>query len=135
MSGITELSLLIKSMSPKLQAEEYVFCSVPKQAFSQYALLEPICTFQEKEGITLIVTVQQAMQANLSFDGKFKQITLQVHSSLDAVGLTAAVSTKLASVGISANVVAAYFHDHVYVPSDKADEAMEALLELSEAGK
>ena len=58
-------------------------------------------------------------------------ITLRIHSSLEAVGLTAAVATKLAKAGITANVVAAYFHDHIFVPVERADEAVKLLLEFS----
>ncbi len=64
---------------------------------------------------------EAAEKAQLAYESKFNQITLTVHSSLDAVGLTAAVATKLASYGISANVVAAYYHDHIFVQTEKAD--------------
>ena len=67
--------------------------------------------------------MKAAEKAQLAYKGKFKQITLTVHSSLDAVGLTAAVATKVASYGISANVVAAYYHDHIFVQTEKADSA------------
>lgn len=69
------------------------------------------------------------------YESLFKQITLTVYSSLDALGLTAAVARKLASHGISANVVAAYYHDHIFVQKEKADEALLALKELSAAEK
>lgn len=131
MSGILDLDKLLKSMSPQLQSDEYVFCTVPQGDIAQYIALEPLGTFYESEGLTLIVLLEKAQQAGLAFEGKFKQITLQVHSSLEAVGLTAAVSAKLASAGISANVVAAYYHDHVFVPSEKANEALAALQTLS----
>ena len=85
----------------------------------------------EQEGLTVIVEKQQAQRANLEFDGVFKLITLTVHSSLDAVGLTAAVSTKLAKHGISANVVAAFYHDHIFVQTEKAEHAMTALEEFA----
>ena len=130
MSGIKELETLLQSMSPELQADEFVFCTV-KNSLSEVVSLQPIATFMEQEGLTLIVEKQQAEQANLKFDGVFKLITLTVHSSLDAVGLTAAVSTKLAKHGISANVVAAFFHDHIFVQTDKAEHAMAALEEFA----
>jgi len=130
MSGIKELETLLQSMSPELQAGEFVFCTV-KNSLSEVVPLQPIATFMEQEGLTVIVEKQQAEQANLEFDGVFKLITLTVHSSLDAVGLTAAVATKLAEHGISANVVAAFFHDHIFVQTDKAENAMAALKEFS----
>jgi hypothetical protein len=78
------------------------------------------------------LAVDAPEKAQLAYESKFKQITLTVHSSLDAVGLTAAVATKLSSYGISANVVAAYYHDHIFVQSEKADEALSALKEFGE---
>ncbi|TMO57988.1 ACT domain-containing protein [Pseudoalteromonas phenolica] len=130
MSGIIELETLLQSMSPELKADEFVFCTV-KNSLSEVVPLQPIATFMEQEGLTVIVEKQQAEQSNLEFDGVFKLITLTVHSSLDAVGLTAAVATKLAEHGISANVVAAFFHDHIFVQTDKAEQAMTALREFT----
>lgn len=130
MPGITELETLLQSMSPELQADEFVFCTV-KNSLSEVVSLQPIATFMEQEGLTLIVEKQQAEQANLKFDGVFKLITLSVHSSLDAVGLTAAVATKLAEHGISANVVAAFYHDHIFVQTEKAEQALAALKEFA----
>ena len=132
MAGITEIDELLKSMSPELKEGEYVFCTVDGN-YADYAQLDPIGTFIESEGLTLIITAQAADQAQLAYDSKFRQITLTVHSSLEAVGLTAAVSEKLSSRGISANVVAAYYHDHIFVQAEKADEALAALEEFGSA--
>jgi hypothetical protein len=107
-----------------------VFCTVSGE-LKNYLSLNPVATFTEAEGLTLVIEKSAALEAGLSFEGSFKQITLTVHSSLEAVGLTAAVATKLASKGISANVIAAYYHDHIFVQSSKADAAIEALCELS----
>ncbi|WP_243974063.1 ACT domain-containing protein [Vibrio natriegens] len=130
MAGITELDELLKSLRPKLVDPEFVFCTVSGE-LKNYLSLNPIATFTEAEGLTLVIEKSAAREAGLSFEGSFKQITLTVHSSLEAVGLTAAVATKLASKGISANVIAAYYHDHIFVQSSKADAAIEALCELS----
>ncbi len=129
MAGIIELNELLKSMAPEIQSGEYVFCTVDGNC-SDYAHLNPRAFFVEPEGLTLILSVEVADKAQLAYESIFKQITLTVHSSLAAVGLTAAVATKLSSHGISANVVAAYYHDHIFVQSDKADEALLAILEL-----
>ena len=131
MSGIRELDDLLRSMNPKLEETDFVFCTV-LGTLKEYLHLDPIATFKETEGLTLIIEKSKAEQFDLSFDGTYRQITLTVHSSLDAVGLTAAVANKLASKGISANVVAAYYHDHIFVQTHKATEAMLALSELSE---
>lgn len=132
MTAITDLDLLLKSMSPELIDGSYVFCTVDG-ALADYVQLNPISTFCEKEGLTLVLEEDIATKAQLNFDGVFSLITLSVHSSLEAVGLTAAFATKLGSYGISANVVAGYYHDHIFVQKDKAEAAMSALREFSEA--
>lgn len=130
MSGILELESLLKSLSPELQPQEYVFCSVPN-TLSEMLALKPIATFLEKEGLTIILPKNVAEDKDLFFSSTYKMITLTVHSSLDAVGLTASVASKLSERGISANVIAAYYHDHIFVPSQRAEEAMEALAEFT----
>ncbi|MEZ9927425.1 ACT domain-containing protein [Vibrio breoganii] len=131
MLGIKELDQLLKSMKPHLVDGEFVFCTVEGK-LSDYVELDPVGTFIEPEGLTLVLERSVAEQHQLSFDGAFRMITLTVHSSLEAVGLTAAVSTKLAEKGISANVIAAYYHDHIFVQAAKADLALQALNEFSE---
>ena len=116
-------------MSPALLPGEYVFTSVDGD-YGDFAELTPLASFVETEGMTLVVPKANAIAGQLDFDSIFRVITLRVHSSLEAVGLTAAVATKLAEKGISANVIAAYYHDHILVPSDKSELAMEALSEL-----
>ncbi|MEQ6346995.1 ACT domain-containing protein [Vibrio cyclitrophicus] len=132
MTAITDLDILLKSMSPELIEGSYVFCTVDG-VLADYVELNPISTFREKEGLTLVLTEDAATQAQLNFEGVFSLVTLSVHSSLEAVGLTAAFATKLGSYGISANVIAGYYHDHIFVQKDKADAAMSALREFSEA--
>lgn len=117
-------------MSPQLVEGDYVFCTVDGP-LKDYLHLDPIATFREQEGLTLVLEAQQAEQAGLTTDSRFCLITLTVHSSLEAVGLTAAFASKLASYGISANVIAGYYHDHIFVPKGKAHEAMSALTELT----
>jgi hypothetical protein len=130
MAAITQLSELLKAMSPELQAGEFVFCTVAGHT-ADYQHLNPLAYFREAEGLTLILALEDAQQAQLPVESRFKQITLTVHSSLEAVGLTAAVASQLAERGISANVVAAYYHDHIFVQSEKAEAALVALRELS----
>ena len=130
MKGIVALNDLLKSMSPQLQEGEQVFCTVTGR-LADYTHLEILGTFAEAEGLTLILHPEIAEKEGLECSGRFRQITLNVHSSLEAVGLTAAVSAKLTASGISANVVAAYYHDHVFVQTDKAQDALIALQELS----
>ncbi|MGF1863966.1 ACT domain-containing protein [Enterovibrio norvegicus] len=129
MAGIKALDQLLASMHPALIDGDWVFCTV-SGTLSEYIALNPRATFQEEEGMTLLVSKSAADQAGLNYEGVYKQITLTVHSSLDAVGLTAAVANKLADNGISANVIAAYYHDHIFVQAEKADPALAALLEF-----
>ena len=92
--------------------------------------LNPIGIFHEKEGVTFILEQQDAVNKKIHYQSDYRLITLNVHSSLDAVGLTAAFSAKLAEKNISANVVTAYYHDHIFVPEEKAEQALNAILEL-----
>jgi hypothetical protein len=130
MSGITELDQLLQSMEPKLLAPEFVFCTV-SGSLIDYVSLNPTAIFLEAEGLTLVLEKGKAQSAGFPFEDSFRQITLTVHSSLEAVGFTAAVSEKLATEGISANVIAAYYHDHIFVQSDKAERALSALKEFT----
>ena len=129
MVGETNLSKLLGSMSPELMPDEYVFCSVQGE-YRDFHELSPLASYREVEGLTLVVTKEAAISNKLPFESVFKGITLTIHSSLDAVGLTAAVSAKLAEKDISANVIAAYYHDHIFVQTEKAELAMEALGEF-----
>ena len=127
MSGEASLEKLLATMSPALIDGEYVFCTLPKARYGDYAETGPIASFAEAEGMTLVVSKDAAEKHDLSYEGVFKCITLGVHSSLAAVGLTAAVAGKLAEHGIAANVIAAYFHDHVFVQSELAERAIDIL--------
>jgi len=132
MPGITNLDMLLSSMEPELQNENYIFCTFPGSDIAGKLHLKPILCFHEKEGLTLIIEKEMADKNNIEYLSAFKLISLTIHSSLDAVGLTAAISQKLADKGISANVVAAYFHDHIFVPEEKAHLAIESLHELQQ---
>jgi len=129
MIGETNLDKLLASMSPKLIAGEFVFCSVQSD-YLDFNALSPLATFRESEGLTLVISKEMAIANQLPFESVFRGITLTVHSSLDAVGLTAAVSSKLADNNISANVIAAYYHDHIFVQTDKAELAIKVLNEF-----
>ena len=120
-------------MSPTLTGGEYVYCTFPNAGYGDYAELEPIASCIENEGLTLIIPLHVAHRHDLDCTSVFRKITLEVHSSLDAVGLTAAFSNILTEHGISANVVAGYFHDHIFVQSEKAHKAVEVLKELSDS--
>jgi hypothetical protein len=132
MSGETNLAILLRSMNPILQANEYVFCSLDEKVNeSNWLQLNPIGMFREKEGLTLILNRDQADNANILYTSIFKLITLSVHSSLDAVGFLATITSKLAEKGISVNPISAYYHDHLFVPASRVTEVMELLHILS----
>lgn len=132
MTAIIDLRILLKDMKPVLKNEDYVFCVTDQLLDTKILNLKPICMVQEEEGLTLILRKKIADKHNLKYEGIFSQITLTVHSSLEAVGLTAAFSKALADYNISANVIAGYYHDHIFVPKDKKEKAMEALIGLTE---
>ncbi|QDG77160.1 ACT domain-containing protein [Labrenzia sp. PHM005] len=131
MTGEKDLQNLIAHMRPMLDPAPYVFCTFAKKGLMELADYEPIGLFCETEGVTAILPLERARELGLADAEWFRRITLTVHSSLEAVGLTAAVSKALAQKGIPANVVAAYFHDHVFVPEERAEEAVEALRALA----
>lgn len=131
MSGEKNLDKLIASMSPELLEDKYIFHSVADIDWASIAKLIPKGVFQEKEGMTLIISEQRAIDSGIHYDLLYRCITLNVHSSLEAVGLTAAFSNVLTKHNISANVVAGYYHDHIFVADKDAQRALTALTSLS----
>jgi len=129
-SGETDLEKLLTLLQPRLLEGYYVFCTIEEGTGLILDSLRPLASYREEEGLSLLLLQQQADQAGLSYDAVFRGITLSVHSSLEAVGFTAAVAGKLAAHGISANVIAAHYHDHVFVPAERADYALQLLTEL-----
>jgi hypothetical protein len=129
MTGETNLTKLLRNMKPELNAGEYVYCIV--DSFEKAIALKPLGIFQEKEGMTVILSKAQADAAALPYSSVCAWITLTVHSSLEAVGLTAAFSNALTQANISCNVVAAFYHDHIFVPIKDAERAMEVLFTLT----
>lgn len=131
MSGEKNLTTLLKTMKPHLNEGEYVFCSVPNDASVSFK--DILFHFREEEGITMVLKKQIADELRLDYSYVASWITLTVHSSLEAVGLTAAFSTALGKENISCNVVAAYYHDHIFVDKKDASKAMTVLNRFSEA--
>lgn len=126
MPGETNLSDLLQTMSPVLQPERFVFCTLPSLP-TPLGSLPWVGLFQEAEGVTLIVPQATAIAQGWSWTYECRQITLTVHSSLAAVGFLATITRALAAAGISVNPVSAFYHDHLFVPVDQADAAIGCL--------
>lgn len=129
MSGEKNLDALLKSMKPKHNVGEFVFCKT--ENLEQINLSQIIMSFKEEESITIIAEKAVADKLDLDYSFIASWITLTVHSSLEAVGLTAAFSKALSENGISCNVVAAYYHDHIFVDKKDTEKAMAILNEFS----
>lgn len=130
MPGETNLQKMLRLLEPVLQEGDYVFCALHQPHIVPVS--DCLMLFREDEAETAIVRKEKADALELAYDGIFAWITLTVHSSLEAVGLTAAFSQALAARGISCNVVAAFYHDHIFVKRTHAAAAMEALAALSQ---
>ena len=129
MPGETDLRVLLASLAPRRDAQSYVFVMVPLAPPD----VDAVAFVREAEGVTLVVEQRTADTHGWGYSSVMARITLTVHSALEAVGLTAAVAAALAGAGISANMVAGYHHDHVFVPQRDADQALEVLRALSAA--
>lgn len=130
MTGETDLGTLLSAMAPHLHAPPYGYVElVPGAAVP--AGLAPFAAIAEDEGMTLVAPLAALAAAGLAPAEPWARITLTVHSALAAVGLTAAFATALAARGISANVVAGYHHDHIFVQWDRQHDALAALQALS----
>ena len=132
-TGESDLLTLIAQMSPSLDDQIWAFVSVDEVS-SEYLAEHALATFRETEGTTLIVSWERAEEFDVSSE-PMARITLNIHSSLEAVGLTAAVSQALASEAISANMVAGFYHNHIFVPQTAGERAVACLTLLSAAAE
>ena len=129
MTGETDLSTLLSSLNAELAEDVYVFATVVGNIPQD---LTPQMIFHEAEGITLIVPRREAVAHGLPFEFPCRKITLNVHSALDAVGFLARITTALAQHKMGVNPVSGFYHDHLFVPEDRANDAMNILAQLSE---
>ncbi|MGI6856513.1 ACT domain-containing protein [Mesorhizobium sp. 1B3] len=130
MAGEKNLAKLLGGMEPRLQNEIYVFATIPPGE-SLPPSLQPIMIFREAEGLTAIVPEAEAQEAGLRGVFRCRMITLEIHSSLEAVGFLAAITARLAAAGLGVNPVSAFHHDHLFVPADRAEEAVAVLERLA----
>jgi len=131
-TGERDLDALLRNMKPELLDGTFVFCTIPPSEPIP-AGVNPLLTFREQEGTTLVILREEAEASGLRYAFASHLITLTVHSALDAVGFLAAVTARLAAAGISVNAVSAFHHDHLFVPADRADKAMTVLRAMSAA--
>ncbi|CAD2217624.1 ACT domain containing protein, putative [Angomonas deanei] len=165
MSGVTDLNDLMKGMSPELENCEYVFLTLQqlssytkeeKNYIMHLAIDEAVATFREEEGLTVVLSAAFAKKNVFGDNGEtparirkewieilgsldtlstMKRITMKIHSSLTAVGFTAAFSKVLTEANISCNVFAGYYHDHIFVPTKDAERAMQVLTDVIKSAK
>jgi len=129
-SAVRDTAAMIAGMTPVLDPDPWVFCTTDGAAPP-----EALATFVEAEGMSLILPLAAAQRMGFDTALPMRRITLMVHSALDGVGLTAAVAGALARAGIPCNMVAAFHHDHAFVPEGRADEALDLLCRLSAAAR
>ncbi|CZR61101.1 related to COG3602 family protein [Phialocephala subalpina] len=133
--GETSLAALLSTLKLSLDPRTFVFVTLPPSELPPTSSLFVQMSFQEAEGLTIITTQESAASHGLEYTFLSKMITLNIHSSLEAVGFMAAISAQLTKHNIGANPVSGYFHDHCFVPLGKEEEAMKVLLELAEEAK
>jgi uncharacterized protein len=130
MPGEKDLKVLLKTMKPEQHVGEFAFCTVDD--FASIDIKEIVLLFREEEAYTIILKRESADQLKLNYSFVASWITLTVNSSLEGVGFTAAFSKALADEGIGCNVVAAYYHDHIFVDARDAEKAMQILSSMSD---
>jgi len=125
---------MIAGMAPMRDPETWFFCTTNDKVLAAKAAPHALTVFAEEEGQSLILPEVAARDLGFELEMPMTRITLSVHSALDGVGLTAAVASALARAHIPCNIVAAYHHDHAFVPSELTDQAMDVLIKLAQAG-
>ena len=130
MAGERDLATLLRDMKPEMHDGTFVFCTLAKDE-NLPAGIKPWLTFREAEGTTFVIRQDEAERLKLPGQFASRLITLTVHSSLEAVGFLAAITARLAKAGISVNAVSAFYHDHLFVPEDRAEEAMKLLQDMT----
>jgi hypothetical protein len=125
MTDQANLSEVFKALTVSCDDITYGFVSVENTQFKFEEGM--IGTFQEKEGVTIVATNEYLAKNGLQPEALFAKLTVEIETSLQMVGLTALLATKLAENNISANVIAGYFHDYIFVQYDMRQKALEVL--------
>ncbi len=129
MSGETNLDVLIAALSAELVDGTFVFATIPQGDMPTG--ISPRMVFQEAEGITLILLKSEAEALGLPYEFPSRMITLNIHSSLEAVGFMARIATALAKHDMGVNPVSGFYHDHLFVPLGREEDALAVLDELT----
>ena len=129
MTGETDLNTLLRSLKADLIDGIFVFATVPTGKIPPG--LAPRMMFQEAEGTTLVLLKDAAQAADLPYEFPSRMITLNIHSSLDAVGFMARIATALGNEGMGVNPVAGFYHDHLFVPNGREQDALRILSQIA----
>ena len=130
MPGQTDLKKILESIDPYLVDESFIFMTTDQSLSSISNALNPIASFMENEGLSLVITQATADKNAITYDSVFSCISLGVHSSLESYGLISTISRELTQNNISTNVFSGYHHDHIFVQSGKADKALEIISKI-----
>ena len=130
MPGQTDLKKILESIDPYLVDESFIFMTTDQSLSSISNTLNPIASFMENEGLSLVITQATADKNAITYDSVFSCISLGVHSSLESYGLISIISKELTQNNISTNVFSGYYHDHIFVQSSKAHQALEIISKI-----
>ena len=130
MPGQTDLKKILESIDPYLVDDSFIFMTTDQSLSSISNTLNPIASFKENEGLSIVITQATADKNAITYDSVFSCISLGVHSSLESYGLISTISRELTQNNISTNVFSGYYHDHIFVQSEKADKALEIISKI-----
>ena len=130
MPGQTDLKKILESIDPYLVDESFIFMTTDQSLSSISNTLNPIASFKENEGLSIVITQATADKNAITYDSVFSCISLGVHSSLESYGLISTISRELTQNNISTNVFSGYYHDHIFVQSEKADKALKIISKI-----
>ena len=115
-----ELKDILGNLKPRILEGSFVFTTSNDELDHLMKTFKPIATFREEEGITLVISKDEADKFNIKYDSLFRCISLGVHSSLNSYGLISSISRELTKKKISSNVFSGFYHDHIFVQADLA---------------
>lgn len=131
MAGEMDLAKMLESLTVSVRPEPYVLVALPAEETPPPLGNGVAAVIEEAEGPTVIATLSRAAHEEWPHDFVASWLTLDIHSALEAVGLTATFSRQLGRAGIPCNVIAGFYHDHILVPVDKTDAAVDVIEALS----